>query len=425
MMAKKAKQSWSPGECLALSRLLSEGIDKLPEIRHHFPNRSIRAIRTRLYQTKKLSNTTNHPKVRAWTPEEDDKLRAFITQGKKAKEVENEFPGRTPLSVQRQFYVFEDDLERLRTRSAVRKRHEWTAEEIEHIRLALEKNMTALEIRHLLPGRTFLAIKNYLREFRYFTAPDTAQQKEQYEGSRTQGHSLGVVADDKMLIKKQMADRSMASALHSRRNRPWTPEEDKLLADLVTEHQKDLTLLWNKMKVAYVTGRFDNMSLIRTGTAARRRWLQLQDKSKYRTGSLDAEEIQRLKQAIQEQVGDKFQIMVDVHQGDHAIAAKARTETNTTGQDTRPGLKLGGPELAHLNWSKIAQQVGTRNGRQCRSYLYYNLHNGRRGSWTIDEMQRLKEGMEKFGRNWVKVAAHVGTRSRHQVSCRFRQEKIQ
>ncbi|KAG0261057.1 hypothetical protein BG011_001415, partial [Mortierella polycephala] len=376
-MAKKrtSRKSWTPKECLTLSQLVAEGIQKVSEIQQHFPNRSARAIRTRLRQTKQLSDMIDYRTSRKWTQGEDEKLMEFILQGKKAKEIENEFPGRTLSSIHTQFYAYNRNPDSLTVRSALRVRHDWTAEEDERLSLAMKEDMAPLDIQQLFPSRTFLAIKGRMYELRYFKAPDTIQQKERYEEGRTQDHALGVAADDKVLIDKQMGDRSEASALHLRRTRPWTLEEDNLLTDLVTEHQMDLMPLWDKMDNAYATGRHDDMPLIRTGAAARTRLSQLQDHSKYRTGSLDAGEIERLKQAIQEQVGDKFQAMVDIRQGDYAIPAEAETKTNTTEQDTRPGLKLGGPELARLDWDKIAQQVGKRHGRQCRTFLYATLHN--------------------------------------------------
>jgi myb proto-oncogene protein len=127
------------------------------------------------------------------------------------------------------------------------------------------------------------------------------------------------------------------------------------------------------------------------------------------------DEQDKLLAAIREQVGEGYQLRVDVLRDPSSSATTEAPEDDEGKEDPRPLLRLGGPELANLDWMKIAERVKTRNHVQCRTRFYLSRHNGNRGRWTLEEVERLKEAHQEYGNQWRAIAAHVGTRSPEQV----------
>ncbi|KAF9392726.1 hypothetical protein CPC16_003080 [Podila verticillata] len=74
--------------------------------------------------------------------------------------------------------------------------------------------------------------------------------------------------------------------------------------------------------------------------------------------------------------------------------------------DTAPGAN---------DWEAISEAMGTRSAIQCHSQFKTVLHSGTKGKWTIEEINRLKEAVELYGRDWQAVSKHVGTRAPGQV----------
>lgn len=74
--------------------------------------------------------------------------------------------------------------------------------------------------------------------------------------------------------------------------------------------------------------------------------------------------------------------------------------------DTAPGTN---------DWEAISEAMGTRSAIQCHSQFKTVLHSGTKGKWTIEEINKLKEAVELYGRDWQAVSKHVGTRAPGQV----------
>lgn len=202
------------------------------------------------------------------------------------------------------------------------------------------------------------------------------------------------------------------------RKRLWSPEEDALLEQLVKKNSDiQPPKLWTK-----VSGKdIDGSQLLRSSIACRRRWEWLHASPSNCSGPWARDEERRLQRAISKQLEGKYQVAVDV------LIGKPATTENTlgqwradlqqlSGQAGLPILKLGSHRLRLLNWTTIAEKVKTRGELACRDHFYNMYHNAVRGKWSEEELRRLKEGAERFGRDPWKVAEHVGTRSPTQVA---------
>ncbi|KAF9125326.1 hypothetical protein BGW39_007497 [Mortierella sp. 14UC] len=228
--------------------------------------------------------------------------------------------------------------------------------------------------------------------------------------------------------KQRAADKSDDSVLRSRitrtfalRKKEWTPEDDELLKRLVHKHiDTPEPSIWHKVS----GGTIDGSILLRTVTACMRRWRALYPQPLARAGRWSAEEELRLQKAISEQLEGKYQVLVDVLVGVQSAQAKEKRLRllekkhlrQLPSQSSLPILKPGSRRLRMLNWVTIADQVQSRNFFDCREHFYVVYHNGNMGPWSEDELKRLKEGVELFGKDLRSVTEHIGTRSVHQVS---------
>ncbi len=77
------------------------------------------------------------------------------------------------------------------------------------------------------------------------------------------------------------------------------------------------------------------------------------------------------------------------------------------------------------DWIAVSRHVGTRNNVQCQMKVTKEAQMGRiaepgdkmkRGNWTPEETQKLKDAIEAHGRDWVAVSKFVGTKTREQCS---------
>lgn len=201
----------------------------------------------------------------------------------------------------------------------------------------------------------------------------------------------------------------------------WTPEEDLLLEKLVDKyHDLPEPTIWNT-----ISGRSigDSAPLLRTGSSCCRRWIRLHPSPLRQTGRWTKDEDLRLQEAIWDQLEGKYQVAVDV-----LVGKPATNELNldqwppqlkqlpSHSQAGLPLLKVASRRLGMLNWLLIGEKVGTRSDFECRSHFYYLYHNGNRGPWSEEELRRLEEGQEMFGKDYWKIAEHVGTRGPRQAT---------
>ncbi|RKP25686.1 Homeodomain-like protein, partial [Syncephalis pseudoplumigaleata] len=71
-------------------------------------------------------------------------------------------------------------------------------------------------------------------------------------------------------------------------------------------------------------------------------------------------------------------------------------------------------------WTTIAQHMGTRTATQCRDRWRSSMEPGRKpGRWTGDEDELLRRGVEQYGRRWKMVASVVPGRTPRQCSARW------
>ena len=75
------------------------------------------------------------------------------------------------------------------------------------------------------------------------------------------------------------------------------------------------------------------------------------------------------------------------------------------------------PASGSINWCKVALHLSRRNNKDCRKRWHYNFaHNIRKGTWTREEDQRLREAFDMYGPRWSEVAKK-GVESRNGDQC--------
>ncbi|KAI1373461.1 hypothetical protein F4677DRAFT_428958 [Hypoxylon crocopeplum] len=69
-------------------------------------------------------------------------------------------------------------------------------------------------------------------------------------------------------------------------------------------------------------------------------------------------------------------------------------------------------ESSDINWHHVASYLPGRTNKDCRKRWHYKLaHNFRKGPWSAEEDQRLRDAVQKHDTKWNKVSAEVGTRN--------------
>lgn len=314
----------------------------------------------------------------------------------------------------------------------------WTAEEDRDLYQLVKEGKNAEEIQStrfqrrtikavtLRVGSVYMMIKAQEQQVRDGVQPgeiDIAKSVAEEEGApplRTVYFQLNRAEK----VKRRESNRDENAVQRSRlvrifsRKRLWSPEEDALLEQLVKKNSGiQPPKLWTKVSSEVI----DGSKLLRSPVACRRRWEWLHDSPSNCGGPWARDEERRLQRAISKQLEGKYQVAVDV------LIGKPATTENTigqwradlqqlSGQAGLPILKLGSHRLKQLNWTAIAEKVKTRGEPACRDHFYNMYHNAVRGKWSREELRRLKEGLERFGRDPWRIAEHVGTRSPTQVA---------
>ncbi|KAF9583671.1 hypothetical protein BGW38_008887 [Lunasporangiospora selenospora] len=163
----------------------------------------------------------------------------------------------------------------------------------------------------------------------------------------------------------------------------WTPEEDRILKQAVTEigvgRWGDVSKLYFSPESATLGMAPENASTATQGStnqersprACQIRWNFLNPQSAFLQGAWSADEI------------ELFQELVS-------------------------------PDGVN-DWEEISRAIGTRSPLQCHSQFKTVMHSGKKGKWTMEEIRLLQEAVQLYNRDWQKVAAHVGTRAPGQV----------
>ncbi|KAK0733818.1 hypothetical protein B0T26DRAFT_37839 [Lasiosphaeria miniovina] len=70
------------------------------------------------------------------------------------------------------------------------------------------------------------------------------------------------------------------------------------------------------------------------------------------------------------------------------------------------------PKHGSISWHRVAAYLPGRNNKDCRKRWHYSIANTiRKGTWTREEDQKLREAVEVHGARWSKIAEAVGTRN--------------
>ncbi|KAL7621046.1 hypothetical protein AAE478_008358 [Parahypoxylon ruwenzoriense] len=65
-----------------------------------------------------------------------------------------------------------------------------------------------------------------------------------------------------------------------------------------------------------------------------------------------------------------------------------------------------------ISWHQVANHLPGRTNKDCRKRWYYKIaHNFRKGPWSAEEDQRLRDAVRKHGTKWNKVSGEVSTRN--------------
>lgn len=75
-----------------------------------------------------------------------------------------------------------------------------------------------------------------------------------------------------------------------------------------------------------------------------------------------------------------------------------------------------------VKWTEVAAFIPGRTAKACRKRWVNGLNERlRKGSWTEEEDNRLREGVKLLANDWARIAEHVGQRSGDQCSKRWRE----
>ncbi|KAF9901771.1 hypothetical protein BX616_002152 [Lobosporangium transversale] len=319
-----------------------------------------------------------------WTPEEDQVICKAIQDGKSCFEIIDHFPGRTTDSVNH--------------------------------RLCSIRNEQLRSLAFNVPARPTGILTKYARRWDLESLKDIATSlKESDEASN--------IPEDLMTLKLQVKEKigpirkPHLQVINAKQ--PWTEENDQLLECLVKKCQNE-PYLWCRVSGGVITDEDGNVSVLnRASTSCCRRWAQLNRPISWSPGAWHGDEDRRLIQALKQQIGNNFQMIVNVRgtdapsrskDGKYPPAAAASSEDKD-----KPLLQPESKELKSVDWIELAEYVGARDEIQCRAHFHSIYHNGNYGCFSQDEMKRALEAYEQFGPQWLTIAARVGTRAPAQV----------
>ncbi|WFD35117.1 hypothetical protein MCUN1_001966 [Malassezia cuniculi] len=78
--------------------------------------------------------------------------------------------------------------------------------------------------------------------------------------------------------------------------------------------------------------------------------------------------------------------------------------------------------LQDVRWTDVAATIPDRTPKACRKRWVNGLNDRlKKGSWTSEEDDRLREGVAMLNSDWARIAEHVGQRSGDQCSKRWRE----
>jgi hypothetical protein len=218
--------------------------------------------------------------------------------------------------------------------------------------------------------------------------------------------------------------------------RRWTSEEDTTLASAVANSSKKKYGKEYKINWAAIA----TLVLSKTSTQCRKRWNAALDpdidRASGRKGSWPADEISKLKDAVQTHDGKDWGAIAALVPGRTENQCRSKWHSSfvsninpTTAQAGRwtadEDKKLKDAVQTHggKDWAAISALVPGRTKKQCwdrwKNTLNPNiaLTAGREGRWTADEDSKLKDAVRtNGGKDWAAIAALVPGRAQ-KVCC--------
>ncbi|KAF9992523.1 hypothetical protein BGZ79_002990 [Entomortierella chlamydospora] len=299
----------------------------------------------------------------------------------------------------------------------------WTLEEDITLYNCIRENQRIVDFYHLFPGRSMdsVLVRAYRLRTASFVPPEMGglvekpgmTVTERVEAlRRTPRYSASELKKGGVSAAKAKSTNLDYTGTHTR----FSEEEKELLVKLVHKYS-NTPEIWTKVSGGKLVDEEGAPRLNRTAVACKNLWEAMNRDQSINLGPWDRYEQRRLEKAIRSQIGDEYEICLDVKEG--GSDGSNQSATVAPKPTTKLALRIGNPALQELDWKKIASKVRTRNAGQCRVRFFGVMHNGMAGSWTAIETERLLEGYKLYGRQWNKVAAHVGTRSPHQVHVKY------
>ncbi|KAF9166236.1 hypothetical protein BGX20_000290 [Mortierella sp. AD010] len=287
----------------------------------------------------------------------------------------------------------------------------WTLEEDITLYNCIRENKRVVDFYHLFPGRSMDSV--LVRAYRLRTAsfvppkmggpvekPGMTVTERVEALRRTPRYKASELKEGGVSAAKAKSTNLDYTGTHIR----FSEEEKELLVKLVHKYRNTIEM-WTKVSGGRLVDEEGAPRLNRTAVSCKSMWEAMNRGTSINIGPWDRYEQRRLEKAIRSQIGDEYEICLDVKvRGSDESNQSATVAPKST---TKLALRVGSPELQELDWNNIASKVRTRKAGQCRVRFFGVMHNGMAGGWTAIETERLLEGYKLHGRQWDKVAAHV------------------
>ncbi|KAI1432592.1 hypothetical protein GGR50DRAFT_587814 [Xylaria sp. CBS 124048] len=97
-----------------------------------------------------------------------------------------------------------------------------------------------------------------------------------------------------------------------------------------------------------------------------------------------------------------------------SVDAKDRRHMWTAEQDAKLASAVAKVSAGsnEINWHRVADYLPRRTNKDCRKRWHYQVSRAiRKGQWTREEDQKLRDAVQKHGTKWYKVSGDVETRN--------------
>ena len=121
---------------------------------------------------------------------------------------------------------------------------------------------------------------------------------------------------------------------------------------------------------------------------------------------------------FQNKSNESFSDINSIEKNDQGICSKKKSIKNWTKEEDSILLETA-KLLEFKNWKKISDKLEGRSAIQC-SARYKRIRPGIvKGAWSIEEDEKLKNYIKRFGRNWSLISKYMPSRSGKQIRDRY------